>query len=87
MAALSAASAGLGALVHVLILAPSNLLAASGATIADLSTNATRVGIKLRNSEHEIGGSKADLHAVLQQPDMICSGIPAGLLQAILNGS
>ena len=87
MAALSAASAGLGALVHVLILAPSNLLAASGATIADLSTNGTGVGVKLRTSEHEIGGSKADLGAVLQQPDMICAGIPAGLLQAILNGS
>jgi hypothetical protein len=55
----------LGALVHVLILASSNLLAASGATIADLSTNATGVGIKLGTSEHEIGGSKADLGAVL----------------------
>ena len=87
MAALSASSAGLGALVHVLILARSNLLAASGATIADLSTNGTRIGVKLRNSEHEISGRKADLGAVLQQPDMICAGIPAGLLQAIFNGS
>jgi hypothetical protein len=77
----------LGALVHVLILAPSSLFAASGATIADLSTNTTRVGVKLGTSEHEIGGSKADLGAVLQQPDMICAGIAAGLLQAILNGS
>jgi hypothetical protein len=87
VAALSASSAGLGALVHVLILAPSNLFAASGATIADLSTNATRVGVKLGSSEHEIGGSEADLGAVLQQLDMICAGIPSGLLLAILNGS
>ena len=65
MAALSASSAGSGALVHVLILAPSNLFAASGAAIADLSTNAARVGVKLGSSDHEIGGSEADLAAVL----------------------
>ena len=87
MAAIRALSAGSGALLHVIILPPSDLLATAGTTIADLSTNATDVGVKIGATKHGIGGSKADLSAVLQQSDMVCGGVPSGLLQAILNGS
>ena len=86
VAAIRALSAGSGALLHVLILAPADLLATAGTTIADLSTNATHVGVKIGTAKHEIGGSTADLSAVLQQSDMVCVSVQSGLLQAILNG-
>jgi len=66
LAAIRTLPAGPGALLHALILAPSDLLATAGTTIADLSTNATYVGVKIGTTEHEIGGSKADLSAVLE---------------------
>jgi hypothetical protein len=87
VAAVGALSADPGALLHVLIRPPSDLLATTGTTIADLSTNATHVGVKIGATKHGIGGSKADLSAVLQQSDMVCGGVPSGLLQAIRNGS
>ncbi|MGA2647072.1 MAG: hypothetical protein ABSF15_20360 [Candidatus Sulfotelmatobacter sp.] len=85
-AAPSALSAGFGALLHLHVLTPAELLATAGTQIADLSANATRVGAQVGSSKHEIGGSEADLGTILQQPDMIRFGVFAGLFQAILNG-
>jgi hypothetical protein len=55
MTALRAFPARFGALVHQRIIAATDLFATAGATIANLGAKATRFGMQIRLSQHEIG--------------------------------
>jgi hypothetical protein len=86
MATLSALPAYLGAFFNQRIATTSELVAATGAPVACFSANTTSARVQLGPSKHKIGGCEAEFGAILQKPDMICFGIPAGLFEAILNG-
>jgi hypothetical protein len=57
-----------------------------GTTFAGSSTNATRVWMQCRSSQHEIGAKATEFGAVHQCADVFYLGVRASTVQTVLNG-
>ena len=60
--------------------------AAFGACFASSSTNAARLGMQCRSSQHEIGTKVTEFGTVHHRANVFCLGVCASTVQAVLNG-
>jgi hypothetical protein len=80
-AGLGATATHLGAFLHLSVVP--ELFTVTRALLANLGTDPAGPCVKSRAPQHVIGAGLADLCAVKHQPNVIDSGMPASLAEAI----